>query len=79
MLRSQLETLFTNHLDPQENQVLKLRYGLCNNVAHTLKATGEEMGLTIPEVRNVLYRALSKLRKPQVARALRDYMEDDDL
>jgi RNA polymerase primary sigma factor len=58
-LRRLLELL--EHLDAREASVLRMRYGLDTGKAMTLKAIGEELGLTRERVRQMEQEALRKL------------------
>ena len=79
MLRTHLGTLMERHLTPDEARVVALRFGLEDGASRTIRAAGEEIGVSYPHSKKLLFSALAKLRKPHVALALRDYMTDDDL
>ena len=49
------------HIDPREASVLKMRYGLQTGKTMTLKAIGEELGVTRERVRQMEQEALRKL------------------
>ena len=59
VLSTVLELLDT--LDTREATVLKLRFGLGEGTAHTLKEIGSELGLTRERVRQIETEALAKL------------------
>ena len=61
-------------LTPREARVLRLRYGLDGNEAHTLKEMGEKLGLSRERIRQIEREALRKLRHPRHARSLRHYL-----
>jgi len=48
-------------MDPREAAVLRMRFGLGNHAAHTLKEIGETLGLTRERVRQIETEALGKL------------------
>lgn len=48
-------------MDPREATVLRMRFGLNNHSAHTLKEIGEQLGLTRERVRQIETEALQKL------------------
>mmetsp|Transcript_3378 Transcript_3378/g.7356 ORF Transcript_3378/g.7356 Transcript_3378/m.7356 type:complete len:102 (-) Transcript_3378:120-425(-) len=79
MLRGHLSSLFSKHLEKDEVRVLTLRFGLEDGVSRTVKATAAEMVITYAQVKNLLYSALTKLRKPHVTLGLREYMQDENL
>jgi RNA polymerase primary sigma factor len=68
VLSTVLELLET--LDTREATVLRLRFGLGESQAHTLKEIGQELGLTRERVRQIETEALAKL-----ANGLRDPKE----
>lgn len=57
-------------MDPREATVLRMRFGLNDTEAHTLKEIGEQLGLTRERVRQIETEALDKL-----AHGLRDPRE----
>ncbi len=59
-------------LEPREQEVLCLRYGLDRGRARTLEEVGEKFGLTREGVRQVELKAISKLRRS--SRGLRDLL-----
>lgn len=59
VLSTALELL--EHLDTREATVLRLRFGLGDTQAHTLKEIGAELGLTRERVRQIETEALAKL------------------
>jgi len=65
------ETLRT--LDPREQRVLELRYGLKDGRVCTLREAGKEFGLTRERIRQIEQDALRKLRHPSRSRKLRDF------
>lgn len=78
MLRSDLRRLMQKYLDPDENRVLMLRFGLTDGVSRTLRQIGEELGVEPWTAKRILFSALNKLRKPHVAVSLRAYLDGDD-
>jgi RNA polymerase sigma factor (sigma-70 family) len=77
MLRGDLDALMQRHLTAEEERMLRLRFGLGDGTARTIRAAGEEMGISYVRAKSLLFGAMHKMRKPHVARALRDYMSDD--
>ncbi len=49
-------------LEPREQEVLALRFGLQDGQAHTLEQIGEKYGLTRERIRQILLAAYGKLR-----------------
>jgi RNA polymerase primary sigma factor len=73
LLHESLDRMLAN-LTPREARVLRLRFGLTGDHAHTLKEVGERIGVTRERVRQIEGKALRKLRHPRHSRALRDYL-----
>ncbi|HEX6303772.1 MAG TPA: sigma-70 family RNA polymerase sigma factor [Anaerolineales bacterium] len=73
LLREHLEEVFKS-LPPREVYILKLRYGLLDGKAYTLREVGEKMGVTRERVRQVEAQALHRLRDPAVRRELLAYL-----
>ena len=73
-LRTDLGKVMAKHLREDEAKVLTLRFGLADGASRTVRQVSEETGLTYARTKHVLFSALSKLRKPHVAVALRDYL-----
>jgi len=61
-------------LDPREEKILRLRYGLLDGRNYTLEEVGERFGLTRERIRQIEGQALRKLRHPRRSRSLRDYL-----
>jgi RNA polymerase primary sigma factor len=61
-------------LEPREQEVLCLRYGLDRGSPRTLEEVGEHFGLTREGVRQVELKAISKLRRSSTARSARDLL-----
>ena len=61
-------------LEPREQEVLCLRYGLDRGSPRTLEEVGEHFGLTREGVRQVELKAISKLRRSASARSARDLL-----
>ena len=55
--------------------VLRLRFGLEDGCAYTLKEIGDEMDLTRERVRQVTDKTLDKLRNGKVGKMLQDFLE----
>jgi RNA polymerase primary sigma factor len=62
------------HLGERERQVIKLRYGLTDGEPRTLEEVGMVFGVTRERVRQIEAKTLAKLRHPQYAGQLRDYL-----
>ncbi len=70
-LKSSLSTL-----KPKEEKVLRLRYGLGNDVTHTLEEIGKTFSLTRERIRQIEAAALRKLRGSSMHDTLKAFLED---
>ncbi len=64
-------------LTPKEQAVIQLRFGLDSGQERTLEEVGRLLGITRERVRQLEFRALKKLRHPERAVKLKDYLEVD--
>ena len=62
-------------LTPREARILRLRFGLHDGRAYTLKEVGAKFGLTRERIRQIERKALRRLRHPSRSRQLRDFLE----
>lgn len=75
------ESLLAEELDqalstlrPREARILRLRFGLQDGTAYTLKEVGAKFGLTRERIRQIERLALRRLRHPSRKRFLRGYL-----
>jgi len=61
-------------LSPREARILRLRFGLQDGHAYTLKEVGAKFGLTRERIRQIERKALRRLRHPSRSRQLRSYL-----
>lgn len=59
---------------PREAQILRLRFGLKNGNPQTLQQVGKVMGLSRERIRQLEYQAIRRLREPQFAAILQDFI-----
>jgi RNA polymerase primary sigma factor len=59
-------------LNPREERIIRLRYGLEDNIIHTLEEIGREYGITRERVRQIEVRAIRRLRHPARINILKD-------
>jgi RNA polymerase primary sigma factor len=60
-------------LDPREQRVLRMRFGLDDNIEHTLEEVGAEFGVTRERIRQIEFKALEKIKAHPETKKLRDY------
>lgn len=63
-------------LTDKEKAVVQLRFGIDSGQERTLEEVGKLLGITRERVRQLEFRALKKLRHPERAVKLKDYLED---
>ncbi len=74
LLREQVEDVL-HTLSEREREVLYMRYGLDDGNTRTLEEVGRQFGVTRERIRQIEAKALRKLRQPNRANVLRDYLE----
>jgi len=72
LLAEQLEQVLAT-LTPRQARILRLRFGLQDGHAYTLKEVGAKFGLTRERIRQIERHALRRLRHPSRSRHLRGY------
>ena len=63
-------------LTEREQDIVRLRFGLEDGKIRTLEEVGREFGVTRERVRQIESKTLAKLRRPDAAFLLRDYLEE---
>ncbi|WP_025745637.1 sigma-70 family RNA polymerase sigma factor [Kallotenue papyrolyticum] len=61
-------------LSEREREVLILRYGLAEEECRTLEEIGNRLGVTRERIRQIEVKALMRLRRPQAAESLQDWL-----
>ena len=74
MLKNDVTTVL-HLLTPREQKIIKLRFGLDGEWAHTLEEVGKEFGVTRERIRQIEAKALMRLRKSKDSKNLRDYLK----
>lgn len=64
-----------NTLNPREEKVLRLRYGVDDGRPRTLEEVGKEFNVTRERIRQIEAKALRKLRHPSRSKHLRDFLD----
>ena len=74
MMRQDILNVLEDVLSDREQDVIALRYGLLTGEAHTLDEVSSMVNLSRERVRQIQAKAMRKLRRPQVAERLRDWL-----
>lgn len=74
MMRQEIWEVLSDVLTEREKDVISLRYGLASSEPYTLEEVGGMFNLSRERVRQIQSKAMRKLRRPQVARRLRDWL-----
>jgi RNA polymerase sigma factor (sigma-70 family) len=74
MQRAELDKVLRFCLKPTERAAIRLRFGLDDGHARTLREVGELLSVSKERVRQLVFTALSKLKTPEVHTALVDYL-----
>jgi RNA polymerase primary sigma factor len=72
ILREYVQSVLMD-LDPREQKILKMRFGLEDGVTHTLEEVGKEFGVTRERIRQIEAKALERIKDHQNISKLRDY------
>jgi len=72
LLRNQLKEIIDD-LSPREQKILSMRFGLEDNVTHTLEEVGKEFGVTRERIRQIEAKSLEKIRQHQKIGKLEGY------
>jgi len=62
-------------LNPREERVLRMRFGIGERYDHTLEEVGQDFDVTRERIRQIEAKALRKLRHPSRAKKLRSFLE----
>lgn len=72
LLGDQIKEIITD-LQPREQKILKMRFGLDDGVTHTLEEVGNEFGITRERIRQIEFKALEKIRGHHHLKKLEGY------
>ncbi len=62
-----------NDLQPREQKILRMRFGLDDGITHTLEEVGNEFGVTRERIRQIEFKALEKIRQHHNLKKLEGY------
>jgi RNA polymerase primary sigma factor len=62
-------------LNPREERIIKMRFGLEDGSEHTLEEVGQNFQVTRERIRQIEVKALRKLRHPSRSRRLRAFVD----
>ncbi len=60
-------------LNPREQKILEMRFGLADGVGHTLEEVGKEFDVTRERIRQIEAKALEKIQQHPLVKRLADY------
>ena len=75
MMRQEISDVLTEVLSEREKEIIALRYGLTTGETHTLEEVGRIFQLSRERVRQIQTKAMRKLRRPQVASRLKNWLK----
>ncbi len=74
-LKDKIHKVLLHSLDPREQNIIKMRYGIEMSRAHTLKEVGEKFSLTRERIRQIEIHALQKIRSDSMQPELESLLE----
>ncbi|MDP3004422.1 MAG: sigma-70 family RNA polymerase sigma factor [Candidatus Azambacteria bacterium] len=72
LLGDQIKEIISD-LQPREQKILRMRFGLDDGITHTLEEVGNEFGVTRERIRQIEFKALEKIRQHQNLKKLEGY------
>ena len=75
MMRQEISDVLAEVLSEREKEIIALRYGLTTGETHTLEEVGRIFQLSRERVRQIQTKAMRKLRRPQVASRLKNWLK----
>lgn len=72
LLRERLKEILVD-LNPREQKILAMRFGIGDGVTHTLEEVGQEFGVTRERIRQIEAKALEKIREHRKLKKLEGY------
>ena len=72
LLRARLREIL-NDLTPREQKILSMRFGLEDEITHTLEEVGQEFGVTRERIRQIEAKSLDRIREHRALKKLKGY------
>ncbi len=72
LLKERIEDILVD-LNPREQKILAMRFGLDDEITHTLEEVGKEFGVTRERIRQIEAKALEKMRMHESVKKLKGY------
>lgn len=72
ILKEQIKDILED-LTPREREILNMRFGLHDEIPHTLEEVGKKFNVTRERVRQIQQRALEKIKEHEKSRKLQEY------
>ncbi len=72
LLRERLKEILVD-LTPREQKILSMRFGLDDEITHTLEEVGQEFGVTRERIRQIEAKSLERIREHHKLKKLRGY------
>ncbi len=72
LLKERLKDILVD-LNPREQEILTMRFGLGDGVAHTLEEVGQKFGVTRERIRQIEAKSLEKIRQHKGLKTLKGY------
>ena len=73
-LKATLDSLLDT-LNPRQQQVLRLHYGMADGICYSLEQIGKQLGISKERARQIEHQAMEKLQKQGMGLGLEDFLE----